>query len=183
MKLGDSKHLPEEKVLAVRDELKKRGILDQEVRTDPTKQKDMAKVDAGNTKFLIELVQELGWIDVERFGEASSNEAFLIVQHSLNVPLMLAALPPIEKDVKSKRLDGQPYALLFDRLRVTLGEKQRFGSQLGSDLQGELLLMPLEDRMRVDDLRKELGMTPLAEYLKYFEKQNGGKPIRFLNDD
>ena len=91
--------------------------------------------------------------------------------------------PLIELDVRSKRIDAQPFALLFDRLHVMLGEKQRYGTQLGNNLEGELLLMPLEDRGRVEELRKELGLIPLAEYLRFFEKQNGGKPIRSASDD
>jgi hypothetical protein len=183
LRLGESRALPANKVRSVQSELKRRGKLDQDVRTDPRKQNDMAMVDADNTGFVVDLVQKVGWIDAERFGSACSHEAFLIVQHSGNIPLMLAALPPIERDVKAKRVDAQPYALLFDRLRVTLGEKQRYGTQLGTDLKGELLVMPLEDRARVEELRKELGLSPLVEYLKLFEKQTGGKPVRFLDDD
>ncbi len=96
---------------------------------------------------------------------------------------MLAALPAIESDVKAKRLDAQPYALLFDRLKVTLGEKQRYGTQLGSDEKGNLVMMPLEDRSRMEELRKEIGLFPFADYLKLIEKQSPGKPVRFADDD
>ncbi len=143
----------------------------------------MATVDADNTKYLIELVREVGWIDVERFGAPAAGNAFLIVQHSGNLPLMLAALPPIEKDVKAKRLDAQQYALLFDRVRVMLGERQRYGTQLGSNPQGELVVIPLESRERVDELRKELGLFPLGDYFKLFPGHENGKPIQFAEDD
>ncbi|MBI3409485.1 MAG: hypothetical protein HY040_14180 [Planctomycetes bacterium] len=181
--LSSSKDIPEDQVASIREELARRGKIDQEVRTNKDKMKDMPKVDADNTKYLIKLIGDVGWIDVERFGAKTAHHAFLIVQHSGHIPLMLAALPPIEKDVKAKQLDAQPYALLYDRLQVNLGEKQRYGSQLGTNDSGELVLMPLEDAGRVEEIRKEIGLFPLSKYLKFFEKQNGGKPVKVAEDD
>ena len=43
--------------------------------------------------------------------------------------------------------------------------------------------MPLEDRSRVEALRKEIGLFPLADYVKLFEKQSGGKPVKFADDE
>jgi hypothetical protein len=181
--LGAARDLAKEQVQSIQAELARRKKIDQEVRINPAKGGDMAKVDADNTSYLVKLVQDVGWIDVGRFGARASNDAFLLVQHSGQLPLMLAARPLIEKDVKAKRLDAQPYALLFDRLQVMLGEKQRYGTQLGTNDKGELVLLSLEDRARVEELRKSIGLFPLAKYLQYFEKQNGGKPVRFQDDE
>jgi hypothetical protein len=189
LKLGAVLELPKTRIQSIQSDLARRGELDQAVRTDKKFNQmakvdadNMAKVDADNTEFLVKLVQELGWVDVERFGAKTSNEAFLIVQHSGHLPLMLAALPFIEKDVKAKRLDVQPYALLYDRLQVNLGERQRFGTQIGFDDKGAMVVQPLVDRKRVEEFRKEIGLFPLTVYLKFFEKQNGGKPIEFQDE-
>ena len=61
-------------------------------------------------------MKEHGWIDAGRFGSAASKAACVIVQHSGDVSMMMAALPEIEKDVKARQLDGQAFALLNDRL-------------------------------------------------------------------
>lgn len=180
--LGEAKELPKEKVQTVQGELARRAKLDQEVRTDPAKRNEAGKVDADNTNYVVKLVQEVGWIDAERFGARTSNDAFLIVQHSMHAPLMLAALPAIEKDVKAKRLNGQPYALLHDRLQLMLGEKQRYGTQIGPNDNGELVVLPLEDRRRVEELRKEIGLFSLADYLKFYEMSQG-KPVKFPDDE
>jgi hypothetical protein len=181
--LGAAKELPKAKIQSVQEDLARRAKLDQEVRTDLAKRNDAAKVDAENTASLAKLVQEVGWIDAERFGAPTSHNAFLIVQHSMDVPLMLAALPAIERDVKAKRLDAQPYALLHDRLQLMVGEKQRYGTQIGRNDEGALVIMPLEDRKRVEELRKEIGLFALADYLKLFEKENGGKPVTLQDDE
>ena len=76
-------------------------------------------VDADNTAWLREQMRELGWIDASRFGPDASFAAFLIVQHSQDLPLMLAALPEIEADVRAKRFNAHqldfepPGALVF----------------------------------------------------------------------
>jgi RNA polymerase sigma factor (sigma-70 family) len=189
--LGDPREVPEEKLKAVQRELAKRYKADQAVRADlvgdpqkandPKKVKEMVKVDSDNTAYLVKTVKEVGWIDVPRFGKEASDAAFLLVQHSANVPLMLAALPLIEKDVQAKRLDGQPFALLYDRLQLMTGGKQRYGTQLGANDKDEPVVPAVEDRAKVDQYRKELGMVPLAEYLKLFETGTG-KKIEILDD-
>src|SRR5262249_36922372 len=108
--------------------------------------------------------------------------AFLIVQHSFHIPLMMAALPLIEQDMKAKRLDGKPYAMLFDRLQLELGKKQKYGTQLGANGRGDMVLMALEDRKNEDAFRQAIGLTPLADYLKLIEKTYG-KPAKFQDDE
>ena len=138
----------------------------------------MGKVDRENTAYLIKVIKEVGWIDAERFGALPSNNAFLIVQHSGDLSLMSAALPLIKKDVVAKKLDAQPYALLYDRLMVFSGGKQRYGTQLSQNEKGELLLGGLEDKARVEEFRKEIGLFPLSQYLKMF----GDKKVVFEED-
>lgn len=181
--LGTAKPVSLPRVKALQEELAARQKEDQAVRTNPQRQGDMARVDGENTAWLKQQVQNLGWIDVERFGAEASNAAFLIVQHSGDLPLMLAALEPIEKDVKARRLDGQPYALLYDRVQLYTGNKQRFGTQVGRDKDGAPAVLPLEDPKRVEEFRKEVGLFPLAQYLAVFKQMNGGKPVKFLTDE
>lgn len=158
-----------ERIAALQTELARRVEVDQAVRTDRSRAGEMARVDADNTAWLKEQLAELGWIDAVRFGPRASDAAFLLVQHSGDLPLMLASLPPIEADVRAKRLGGQPFALLHDRLALALGRTQRYGSQVGLGPAGPTLL-PLEDPGRVDERRAELGLGPLREYLAWFEE-------------
>jgi hypothetical protein len=171
--------VPEQDVATVQSELRQRFKADQEVRTIGG---DMQKVDEANTAWLQTVTRKWGWIDARRFGVEAANAAFLIVQHSGNVQLMTVALPEIEKDVKAKRFpDGQAYALLYDRLQLMLGHKQRYGSQIGRNAKGEMVLLPLENQAKVDEYRKEMNMPPLAEYLALFER--GGQKVKFSDDD
>jgi hypothetical protein len=180
--LGEAGEVPADTMKEIKTELTKRIKLDQAVRTDPARYHEMPRVDAANTAYLKEVVRTYGWIDVDRFGAKASNQAFLIVQHSGSIPLMLAALPEIKKDVKAKKIDGQPYALLYDRLSLALGGKQRYGSQIGTNKNGESVVLPLEDRENVDKLRAGIGIMSLSTYLKLYE-QATGESVKFLDDE
>jgi hypothetical protein len=180
---GQMKDVPAERLKEIQQDLAKRLKIDQEVRLDKTKADMMPQVDADNTAYLIGLVRQVGWIDVARFGKEASGAAFLIAQHSGHLPLMLAALPAVQKDFQAQRTDGQHYAAMYDRLELLLGRKQRFGTQIGQNEKGEFLVLSLQDRSKVEDYRKELGMTTLAQYLAFFKQVNGIKEIKFEEDD
>jgi hypothetical protein len=166
--LGTRREVAAEEVEKIRNELARRRTVDQAVRRDRSRQPEMAKVDADNTAYIKELVKDVGWIDDARFGRGAADAAFLLVQHSGDLPLMLAALPEIEKDVRAGHADGQNFALLYDRTQLMSGGKQRYGSQVSQNEDGELAVRKLEDPDNVDARRKELGMRPLREYLALF---------------
>lgn len=165
--------VPEERVKGIQADLARRLEKDQSVRKDPARAAEMAGVDADNTAWLTRLVGEIGWIDAKRFGRPASSAAFLIVQHSRDLPLMAAALPEIELDLKAGAGDPQDFALLYDRLQLRLGGRQRYGSQIGQDGKGNPVVLPLEDRARVEAFRKSIGLFPLADYLRIFAQQTG----------
>jgi len=118
-----------------------------------------------NTEFMRQLLAEVGWIDVPRFGYSASREAFLLVQHSWDVQLLTAALPRVKKDVDSGQMESDAYALLYDRLQLALGRPQRYGSQVVSDGQEGVVVLPVEDQSKIEELRKQLGLISLKEYV------------------
>ena len=182
MAFGATKPLSMARRKAIQEDLAERHKEDQAVRTDPVRRGDMPRVDGENTAYLKKLVAEQGWIDCDRFGAETSNTAFLIVQHSGDIPLMMAALAPIEKDVQSGKLDPQPYALLFDRIKIFTGEKQRYGTQIGQGSKGQPVVLALEDKTKVEDFRKAIGLFPLSQYLDIFKQQTGAKEIEILEE-
>lgn len=119
-----------------------------------------------NTRYLKDLISEVGWIDVQRFGYPASNAAFLLVQHSYDLPLMMAVLPRIKADVDADRTEGEPYALLVDRLQLALGEKQLYGSQVFTNEYGEYAILPVAEPDRLGERRAALHMTSIAEYMQ-----------------
>ncbi len=184
--LGPRVTIDDARMDALDDEFARRMKEDQDARGANGKEPDlkaMERVDPDNTKWLKELVTEIGWIDADRFGKNATQSAFLIVQHSGDLPLMLAALPEIEKDVKAKKLDPQNFALLWDRTQVRLGEKQRYGSQLGERPGGVGVVLALEDRANVEKIRADIGLFPLSRYIEMMKQITKEKEIVFEDDD
>lgn len=146
---------------------------------EPGVEIQLADLTLKNSEYLRGLLLEVGWIDVERFGYSASNAAFLILQHSWDVPMMIAALPSLKKDVDRGLMESDTYALLYDRLQLALGLRQRYGSQIARTPQGEPFVLPVEgDPSQIDDFRRQLGLIPLADYVRVF----GALEIRFSSD-
>lgn len=163
LSLGEPTGLSEERKRGIREELAERAEKDQEVRRDLSRRDELPAIDSANTGYVKTLVQSVGWIDVGRFGEEAAHHAFLLVQHSMDLPLMMAALPRIQADVESGSGLGVELAMLYDRVQLLLGEKQRYGTNW-QETDDERRLLPLEDPERVNEFRKELGLPPLEGY-------------------
>lgn len=186
LRLPEPKPLPFSRVLEIQSEISRRFKQDQvTVRRRGTKIPGMAldsvalhqiQVSGENTAYLRSLVLEVGWIDVARFGYPTALAAFLIVQHSMDLPLMLAAIPEIEKSTGPMGLVGDSYPLLVDRTRLLQGERQIYGTQVGRGADGKPLVLPIVDRHGLDDIRGILGMVPYSEYLRAL---GGDEQVRF----
>jgi hypothetical protein len=127
----------------------------------------MKKVDAENLKWFKEVVDKHGWPGKSMVGTDGALAAFLIAQHSSDLKFQKKCLGLIEKAYKAGEVEGQHLALITDRQRVLVQKKkQLYGTQLEAR-DGKLVPLPIEDEANVDKRRKELGMTTLAEYVKF----------------
>lgn len=182
--LGEPGSATPKEIREISDQLLQRRDRDQAVRKDPkaTKEQWIAANDE-NSAFLKSLVQRVGWIDAEHFGKPASAAAVLLAKHTSDPRLMQAILPKVEEDVKRSAISPELFSVLFDELRLSLGEKQRYGTQLLENQDGPYVL-PLEDVRKVDDFRKSIGLHPLAEYLETASKYlYDSKPIRLPRED
>lgn len=101
-------------------------------------------------------------------GKKAASAAFLVLQHAA-YKYQKQYLPLVREAVSIGELAGQRLALLEDRVLMREGKEQIYGTQLTRNQEtGELELYPIEDEFNVDKRRAEMGMLPLAEYLKYF---------------
>jgi hypothetical protein len=164
--IGESKELPEHRVKAIQAELRQRMKDDQAVLKNPDHtDAEWSEIRSSNTRYLKDLVKEIGWIGRARFGDQAFGDAVILAKHSEDIPLITAVLPFVEREVKATRKGGQVFSVLYDGLQINLGKKQRYGSQLAKDAAGAPVVKPLEDPKAVEELRKEIGLQPLAEYL------------------
>jgi hypothetical protein len=96
----------------------------------------------------------------------------MLIQHSSDLGLMLAALPYVERDLRDAGY-SESYALLFDRLQVMQGKPQRYGTQMARLPNGEAIVLPVEDLESVDERRRSIGLPPLG-----VPRRRGEVPLR-----
>jgi hypothetical protein len=128
----------------------------------------MKRTDRANQKYVSKILDEHGWIDYNIIGSNASDALFLVVQHA-DLATQEKYLPLMRQAVKDKKAFGYNLALLEDRVLIRRGQKQIYGSQLECDSTGKKCwILPIEDERNVDKRRAEVGLQPLAEYVKYW---------------
>ena len=127
---------------------------------------DMDHMDSINEKKVIDILDKHGWLGADVVGQDGNMALFLVIQHS-NIKTMEKYLPMMREAVKNKKAHGSQLALLEDRVALSNHRRQLYGSQIGQDKEGKnFYVLPLEDPDNVDKRRAEMGMPPLADYLK-----------------
>jgi hypothetical protein len=178
IKLATPHPLPSDRVKSIQQDVADRNQREQAVLKDPAQAAQAPGLRKENLQYLKRLVQEVGWLDTARFGEKTSVLATILLKHTADLALMIAALPYVERDLKLTG-DGQTYAVLYDGLQLQLGQKQRYGTQIAEDAKGNPYVLPLENPAKVDDYLKELGLPALSNYMADVSKYlYNGKAVR-----
>jgi hypothetical protein len=96
------------------------------------------------------------------------------VQHSGDVAFQKAVLDKMTPLLGSDELDGQSYALLYDRIAVHDGRPQRYATQDAACQNGHHAVpRNIEDAGNLDRRRAEMGMGPIADYLRGLDEVYG----------
>lgn len=112
---------------------------------------------------LLTMVPPEGWFLKSRYGEQAAGSTFLIVQHS-GAEHWRRFVPVLEPLVARGEVDGEEYGLMYDRLAVSEGRPQRYGTQM-TCRDGRWVVENLEEPERVETRRREMGFRwTMAEY-------------------
>lgn len=128
-------------------------------------QKRFRETDAYNRDFLKQVIEKYGWPGKSLVGRGASQAAFLFAQHADEDTAFQKLCLEKMTAMPAGEVSKQHIAMLTDRVLVHEGKPQRYGSQL-SMVDGKLKPSPIEDEANVDARRKEMGMVPLADYIK-----------------
>ena len=126
------------------------------------------KADSLNEELAKKIINKYGYPGYDLVGEKGSKRFWAIVQHcdddlGFQEKVILLMKHQIEKNNASK----ENYAYLRDRILINKNEKQLYGTQCHlNDKTHKWEPLPLKDPVHVDALRKNMGMEPLADYLK-----------------
>lgn len=160
----------------LRNELLQRAEEDQKIRQDLIKAgvekldsnilAKMREIDAENTARMKEIFEKHGWPSPNLVGEDGAAAAFLLLQHSDHA-FQKQVLPSVEKAFKEKKISGQNYALLLDRVLVREGKSQIYGTQakdIADWKDREPVFETIADEANLDERRQTVGLPPLADY-------------------
>lgn len=132
-------------------------------------------MDWENTEELKKLIKLFGWFRISEFGEQADRNAWLIVQHADHDPnFQKEILKTLESLYPQKETRPDHYAYLWDRVAASFyfsdqRKLQRFGTQGYCKGPGVWEPIPIENNgADVDTRRRELGLEPLADYIKRF---------------
>ena len=159
----------------LRAELLWRRELDQSPRrVEPRKAsvEEMRRVAEENTAWLKAVIAEHGWPGVRMVGSDGADVAWLLAQHAdHDLDFQRECLALLEKAVEAHDAYPRHLAYLADRVLIKEGKPQRYGTQFrGSEP------FPIEAPEDVDERRAAVGLEPLADYAKHFQRYADTKP-------
>jgi hypothetical protein len=149
---------------ALRDELLAMLAADQADRAG-TEPPDL-RAEQARTDRLAQVVAERGWPTRTLVGSDGATAAWVIAQHSdLDPAFQTRALELMRAAAAAGEADPGELAYLVDRVAANAGRPQTYGTQAGCADDGTPQPAPIAEPERVDALRAEVGLAPLAEYL------------------
>jgi hypothetical protein len=121
--------------------------------------------DSINLMKVEEIIHKYGWLGADVVGEQGNQTLWLVIQHS-DPQTQEEYLPILREAVRNGKASASDLAYLEDRVALSQGEKQIYGSQIGFDSETQLYYVsPLEDPDNVDKRRADVGLPPLAYYV------------------
>lgn len=125
---------------------------------------EMEAVHRRNAARLREVVTRLGWPGRTLVGEDGAHAAWRILQHAIGEPdLLRATLPLLQVAAARDEASAAEVAMLEDRIRVSEGRPQRYGTQLDWNDDGTAMvpMVGVEEADTVDARRRAVGLPPM----------------------
>ena len=125
----------------------------------------MQRIDSVNQAEICHILDTRGCVGSDLVGNACS-VFWLVIQHA-PVELQRRYFPLFVQAAQRGDLARENVAMMDDRIALFEGRPQRYGTQI---VEGKLY--QLLDPTKVDLWRQEMGMQPLADYLRQMGVQN-----------
>jgi hypothetical protein len=114
------------------------------------------------------IIKKYGWLGVNEIGFQCNTTLFMVIQHT-DLKTQEEYLPILREAVKNGKANASSLALLEDRTAIRHGKKQIYGSQVGQNGKTlEYYILPLLDPDNVDKRRETVGLSPLSEYVSFW---------------
>jgi hypothetical protein len=129
----------------------------------------LSAVDTSNTAWLKRLVARQGWPTRAQVGPDGVRAALMLVEHAdLDSAFQSRVLPLIQQSYAAGELSGADVAMLTDRVAVSHGRPQLYGTQARL-VNGRWVAAPIADSSGVDVRRARMGLPPLGVYFRVLD--------------
>lgn len=128
--------------------------------------KKIHRSDSINLLAIRHVLDHEGWPDPKQVGIEGSVTVWAVLQHA-DLKTREQYLDMVTQAVADKKLEPKYLGYLEDRIAGDKGMKQRYGTQQFLISKYKTVLAPLLDPGKVDSWRKEIGMEPLLNHLKW----------------
>lgn len=137
------------------------------------------RIDAENLQLITSVLKQ-GW--PKNLQEESYHAIFILVDHAdSDVNQQKKFLPYLKQGAKEGDISFVELATFEDRILLRAEKPQIYGTQTqwGTSEKGEsvIYVWPVKDPSQLNDIRKEVGLSTMEEYLKALEESAGVKVI------
>ena len=129
----------------------------------PALTKEMESTDVRLTDQLKRIVVDKGWPTIFLVGAEASQAAATILVHSPDHDWQRRMLPLLHKLVEQQKIFGSDIAGLTDRILVSKGKPQEFGTQF-KQVDGKMVMMPVRDLKHLEQKRAKYLLPPMPVY-------------------
>lgn len=144
--------------------------------------KELTDAQIASTTRLCSLIETAGFPTRAALGEEGMNAFLYLVGRTLTIRMQLELYPLVAASFEKGDLSGsETLAAYVDRLRVALGRKQLYGTQV-SLKDGFLVQAPIELATQVDERRETMKLVPLRQYERALELANRAPLIRAVTE-
>jgi hypothetical protein len=120
--------------------------------------------DAQNIKTVTDLLDQYGWLNSEMVG-ADGEAAILNTLQRADASTQERYLRLLKTAVQAGKAKASVAAIMEDRIAISKGEMQIYGTQIRKDAQtGQYSLAPLRDPASVDTRRLSVGLGPISDF-------------------
>ena len=119
-----------------------------------------------NEKKVRTILDNYGWPTKEMIGEQGNWTICNVIQHSDN-EIRIKYLPMMRQAVIEKKLEPRFLVRAEDRIATERGDLQIYGGQMKYYPETKSFnVWPVFDPINIDERRSEIGLEPIAEFLK-----------------
>jgi hypothetical protein len=139
--------------------------------------KKIGETDSLNFIIIKQIFEDYGFPGYDKVGGLSSQNFFLLVQHSDRHPeFQDSVLIKMKIEVDRNNASSMDYSYLVDRVKINSNQLQVYGTQLelnSSETSFEPL--PVIEPENLNERRKSVGLPPIEEYIKAVNEFYRGK--------